>query len=298
MWVNSVSKPKGLIPQLANVPRLDQQPDPVVSIALLPGSACSGNQTAEVFNQAEAASQQKPADLAHTELEISGVIHDFNNLLAIILSHTAIALSKLPADSPARSYLERAVRTTRRAADLSGQLLVDIKNHKVEAAPLDLNQIIWELIELLTPKLGHQVELKLQLAPNLRHLVGNDVQFRQVILNLLVNAIESIEQRQGWITITTRNLVIPESRYITVDALPVGEYVCLQISDSGVGMDQLTLYRIFEPYFTTKLTGTGIGLSATLGIIQSHHGAIQVFSTPGFGSTFQLFLPTKNLEEH
>lgn len=297
MWATSVSKPNGTISQLANVPRLDQQPDPVVSIALLPGSTRYLEQTVKGLNYAEVTSQQHTQDLALTELEIGGVIHDFNNFLAIILSHTSIALSKLPMDNPARSYLERAVRTTRRAADLSGQLLADIKSHKVEAASLDLNQIIWELVELLTPRLGHQIELKLQLAPNLRALVGNDVQFRQVILNLLVNAIEAIEEKPGWITITTRNLAIPESRYIDGNALPVGEYVCLQVSDSGVGMDQITLCRIFEPYFTTKLTGTGIGLSATLGIIQSHHGAIQVFSTPGFGSTFQLFLPIESQED-
>jgi signal transduction histidine kinase len=297
MWVSTVAKPNGTIRQLANVPRLDQQPEPVASIALLPGSTRYSDSTADAFQPMQGVSQQ-PGAGSLTDLEIGGIIHDFNNFLAIILSHTSIALSKLPADNPARSYLERAVRTTRRAADLSGQLLADIKNHRVEAAPLDLNQIIWELVELLTPKLGHQVELKLQLAPNLRHLLGNDVQFRQVILNLLVNALEAIEEAPGWITITTRNLTVPESRYIDVDALPIGDYVCLQVSDSGVGMDQVTLSRIFEPYFTTKLTGTGIGLSATLGIIQSHRGAIQVFSTPGFGSTFQLFLPTESLEEH
>lgn len=298
MSISTVPKSKGIIHQLTNVPRLDHQPDPVASIALLPNATLYLDQPTAALNQAEGAIGQAPRNLVSADIEISGVIHDFNNLLAIILSHTAIALNKMAVDSPARTYLERALRTTKRAADLSGRLLANIKNHKVEAAALDLNQIIWELVELLTPKLGQNVALTLQLTPNLSHIIGNDVQFRQVILNLLMNAIEAVEETRGWITITTRNLTVPESHYIDIDALPVGDYVCLQISDSGVGMDQVTLHHIFEPYFTTKLTGTGIGLSVTLGIVQLHRGAIQVFSTPGFGSTFQLFLPTERLEEH
>jgi signal transduction histidine kinase len=230
-------------------------------------------------------------------VQLSGVVHDFNNLLAIILTHTSIALNKLPLDSPARSYLERAVRTTRRTAELSNQLLADLKSQRLEAAPLELNQIVLETVDLLNPRLSLKAEVTLRLAADLNRVEANELQLQQVIMNLLLNASEAIQHAPGSITVTTRNLVVPEARHRAPGALPPGPYVCLQVDDTGVGMDQEMLDQIFQPYFTTKATGTGIGLTTMLGIIQAHRGGVQVFSTLGAGTSFQVYLPAITNED-
>lgn len=224
-------------------------------------------------------------------LKLSGVVHDFNNYLAIILTHTSIALNKLPLDSPARSYLERAVRTARRTAELSNQLLADMKSQRLEAAPLELNQVVLETVDLLNPRLALKAEVTLRLAADLNRVAANESQLQQVIMNLLLNAADAIHHAPGNITVTTRNLVVAEARYRPPNTPPPGPYVCLQVEDTGVGMDQGMMNHIFEPFFTTKATGTGIGLTTMLGIIQAHRGGVQVFSTPGSGTSFHIYLP-------
>jgi two-component system cell cycle sensor histidine kinase/response regulator CckA len=230
-------------------------------------------------------------------VQLSGVVHDFNNLLAIILTHTSIALNKLPLDSPARSYLERAVRTARRTAELSNQLLADLKSQRLEAAPLELNQVVLETVDLLNPRLALKAEVTLRLAADLHLVSANESQLQQVIMNLLLNAADAIQHTPGHITVTTRNLVVSETRYRPPDAPPPGPYVCLQVEDNGVGMDQEMMNQIFQPFFSTKATGTGIGLTTMLGIIQSHRGGVQVFSTPGAGTSFQVYLPAISDED-
>ena len=224
-------------------------------------------------------------------VKISGVVHDFNNLLAIILTHTTIALNKLPIDSPARSHLERAVRTARRTAELSSQLLADMKSRRTESAPLDLNQVILETVDLLNPQLTPKAQVALHLVSDLHQVLGNDSQLQQVIMNLLLNAADAIATPPGQISISTSNMAVPEARHELTNLPVPGNYVCLQVVDNGVGMDQASIERIFEPFYTTKPAGTGIGLTATLGIIHAHRGGIQVFSKPGFGTCFRVLLP-------
>jgi signal transduction histidine kinase len=224
-------------------------------------------------------------------VKISGIVHDFNNLLAIILTHTSIALNKLPLDSPSRSYLERAVRTARRTAELSSQLLADMKSRRIESAPLDLNQVILETVDLLNPRLTPKAEVTLRLASDLHLVLANDSQLQQVIMNMLLNAADAIHKMPGHITVTTRNLIVPETRHHMPNMPPSGNYICLQVDDTGVGMDQETMNHIFEPFFTTKAAGTGIGLTTTLGIIHAHRGGVQVLSTPGRGTIFRVYLP-------
>jgi signal transduction histidine kinase len=297
MWASNTQISGGIVPAFTNLPRFDPQLDPVASIALLPGSRQQPDQRADNLLQQLTALAGSQKETPLSEWQLSGIMHDFNNLLGMILSHTQVALLKLPANIPERDILERAVRTTRRAAELSGQLMALLKGRTIEFGLLDLNQIIEESVELLLPKFQGRIEVIQDLASDLDLILGNDVQFRQVVMNLLLNAIDAIGQTPGWIAINTRNLSVPERHYRDASALPPGNYLCMQISDSGVGMDQETLKRIFEPYFTTKLTGTGIGLHSTLAIIRAHQGAVQVFSTPGCGATFQVFLPIHSAEE-
>lgn len=230
-------------------------------------------------------------EMEHSVHRLSGVVHDFNNLLAIILTHTTIALNKLPLDSPARSHLDRAVRTARRTAELSSQLLADVKSRRIESAPLDLNQVILEIVDLLNPRLTPKAQVALHLASDLRHVLANDSQLQQVVMNLLLNAADAIQNVPGNITISTANLRVSETRHALANQPKAGDYVCLQVTDDGVGLDQATIERIFEPFFTTKPAGTGIGLTATLGIIHAHQGGVQVFSKPERGTTFRILLP-------
>lgn len=225
--------------------------------------------------------------------QASGFIHDFNNLLAIILSHTSIALSKLPADSSIRSNLDRAARATRRAADLSNQLSSNLSRNADEVAYAEPNAIIEEVAALLEPKIAAKADLQLLLDPKLFAVAVPRLRVQQIIMNLLLNAAEAIDAPPGQITVITANRYIEnhEPMQVGQSELPTGHYSLIQVSDTGVGMNQEILNSIFDPYFTTKATGTGIGLSTTLGIVHAYQGIIQVHSTPGVSSTFRIFLP-------
>lgn len=298
MWASNIEASGTIVPAFTNLPRFDPQIEPLASIALRSGSRQQPDQREDnlLKQLTDLAGSQTETPL--TEWQLSGIMHDFNNLLGMILSHAQLALFKLPADFSDRQTLERVVRTTRRAAELSGHLMALLKGRKVEVALLDFNEIVAESIELVLPKLHSRIEITQTLAADLELVLGNDIQFRQVIMNLLLNAIDAIGQASGRIVISTRNLYAPETRYPDTHTLPPGNYICLQVSDSGVGIGQETLEHIFEPYFTTKRTGTGIGLHITLAIVHAHRGAMQVFSTPGRGATFQVFLPTDSPDDY
>lgn len=225
--------------------------------------------------------------------QASGILHDFNNLLAIILSHTNIAMSKLPMDSPGRPNLERAMRATRRAADLSNQLSLSLSRRQDDVTYCEPNELVKEVIELLEPKIAAKAQLEQHLASELYAVAVPRLRIQQVLMNLVLNAVEAIRILPGRITIITANCLVEEQQaeQPAEPQLPVGHYVVLQVSDTGIGMNQTTLNSIFEPYFTTKATGTGIGLSTTLGIIHAYQGIMQVFSTPDVGSTFRVFFP-------
>ncbi len=225
----------------------------------------------------------------------TGVLHDFNNMLAIILSHSSIALTKLPSDHPAHRYIDRVVRATKRAADISSQLLIDMSHQLTELMAIDLNRVVQDTVELLEPKLMNKAEIKLHLKTNLPPVLANATQMQQVVMNLLLNAAEAIEQTPGRITIATGSLSgLEAGQQLCLQGLPSGDYVYLQVTDTGIGMDKAIIHRIFEPQFTTKPTGTGIGLTATIDIIKVHKGAIRVCSTPSYGTTFQVFLPASH----
>ena len=225
--------------------------------------------------------------------QASGILHDFNNLLAIILSHTNIAMTKLPMDSPGRSNLERAMRATRRAADLSNQLSLNLSRRQDDVTYCEPNEIVKEVIDLLEPKIATKAHLEQHLEPELYSIAVPRLRIQQVLMNLVLNAVEAIRVLPGRITMITANCLVEEqpAEHSEEPQLPVGHYVVLQVSDTGMGMDQKTLNSIFAPYFTTKATGTGIGLSTTLGIIHAYQGIMQVFSTPDVGSTFRVFFP-------
>ncbi len=224
-----------------------------------------------------------------------GIAHDFNNLLAVIQGNLGLAIEDLPQESPVAATLQRAELATRRAAELTAKLLAYTGRGVIATQPVDLNDLVHELSSLLHSSVPRGIELRLSLAAGLPLLSADATQLRQVVMNLVINAAEAIGQGPGTITVSTeeRRVERAELAQARVGAeLPAGRYLLLQVRDSGPGMDAATLERIFDPFFSTKFTGRGLGLAAALGIVRGHNGALAVASAPGSGATFTLFLPS------
>ena len=225
---------------------------------------------------------------------VSGVLHDFNNQLAIILSHCSIALTKLPLESNARGNLERAVRATKRAADLSSQLQIARTEQFDEQVTISLNELVREALDALEPQLSAKATLTLNLADSLPGITVTPSLIQRALVNLLLNAIDAIEAPTGEIRLSTEQIIINESTQEGYQQyLPRGLYVALQIIDNGDGMDQVTLDQIFEPYFSTKAVGTGLGLTIALHVVQLYRGMIYIRSTEGVGTLIRVLLPVK-----
>jgi PAS domain S-box-containing protein len=229
-----------------------------------------------------------------------GIAHDFNNLLVAILGQTSLALSRLNADNPARGPIEKAVTASRRAADLTRQLLAYSGRGQFERRPIDLNHLIQENLHLFEVAVLKNVALRSDLVEPLPPIVGDAGQLQQVIMNLIINAAEAIGQRAGLVLVRTRlQHITPEDVVwwqIGEEALLPGDYVLLTVEDNGEGMEAETLSRIFDPFFSTKFTGRGLGLAAVMGIVRGHGGGLKVISAPNVGTTFEIVLPVGTIE--
>lgn len=221
-----------------------------------------------------------------------GIAHDFNNLLTGILGHISLACRRLPPDSPARESLETAAHTAQRAAVLTQQLLAYAGKGQVEIAPLDLNKLILENTILLESAVPKTITLDVQLADDLPLIKVDGGQIQQVIMNLIINAAEIYEGRQGRVEIRTwaEHTSSPQAEN-DAQGLSLSHSVFFSVKDQGKGMDDETLSHVFDPFFTTKTTGRGLGLSAVAGIIRQHGGKIRISSKPGKGTTFTVCLP-------
>lgn len=223
-----------------------------------------------------------------------GIAHDFNNLLVAMLGNAGLALMEVAPDSRARQYVEQIQIAAQRAADLTRQMLAYSGKGRFIVQPLNVNDVIEEMVKLLRVSISKQAALQLNLAPNLPLIPADGTQLRQVVMNLITNASDALQDRPGTITVSTGAMFISRSELAhaqTLDDLPDDEYVFLEVADTGSGMDAETQARIFEPFFTTKFTGRGLGLAAVLGIMRGHHGAIQVNSVVGEGTVFRLLFP-------
>jgi PAS domain S-box-containing protein len=222
----------------------------------------------------------------------SGVAHDFNNLLTIIQGYTQLVIAMQPQTGMAREALEKVTNATQRAAQLTGQLLTFSRKQIAKPRSLDLNSVVTNVTGMLRPLLGENVKLKTQLASALPNLEGDSGMLEQVIVNLAVNARDAMP-RGGDLILNSFTCEIDASYRHYQPLAQSGTFVCLQVSDTGCGMDAKTLERIFEPFFTTKGVGkgTGLGLATVYGIIKQHRGWIEVASQVGVGTTFKIFLP-------
>ncbi len=222
----------------------------------------------------------------------SGVAHDFNNILTVILSY--IELAKMDINNPqkAEKELNQAIKSIQRATKLTKQILLIGRQVNCEKKPLELHLIIEEVLELLKSFSLPNIEIRKNITGK-GYVLADSIQMYQVIMNLCTNASQAMENTGGILTIKLQNINIKEDDQLLNNFYSPGKYIKLTIEDTGPGIDNKTLKKIFDPYFTTKKIGkgTGLGLSIVNSIIKDNNGFINVRSVVGKGSTFEVFLP-------
>jgi two-component system, cell cycle sensor histidine kinase and response regulator CckA len=226
-----------------------------------------------------------------------GIAHDFNNLLTAILGSASAAILTLPNESPARPDLDNVILASRRAANLTRQLLAYSGKGHFEVRPIDLSVHVRELATLLETTISKKVQLRLELTQALPAVAADIAQVQQIVMNLVINGAEAIGDQRGTVLIATGVQAIDEfyvQSLFASEGIEPGTYVYLEVHDTGCGMDEATKMRIFDPFFTTKFTGRGLGLAAVMGIVRGHKGALKVYSSPGKGTTFKVFFPASD----
>lgn len=223
-----------------------------------------------------------------------GIAHDFNNILAIIMGNCSLA--KKDAEN-ADNYIPEIEKASDRAAALCRQMLAYAGKATLTQTQVNMRLLVDEMINMLKATIPQNTVIKPNLSHDVAFVTGDASQIRQIAMNLIINASEAIGEDQGEIQVSLSNAQITPGQYAKDyqgKEIPQGEYVCLEVTDNGYGMDEETKRRIFEPFYTTKFTGRGLGMSAVLGIITSHNGALQLYSQPGLGTTFKVYLPSES----
>jgi len=228
-----------------------------------------------------------------------GVAHDFNNLLGVIIGYSELALDQLGPSTGVRAQVEQIRKAGERATALTRQLLAFSRQQVLDTKTLNLNAIISDMVQMLLRLIGEDVELQTKLDGSLHAIRGDQGQIEQVIMNLAVNARDAMPEG-GKLMIETLNVKIEEDDGQRRTPMIPGDYVLLTISDTGVGMNAETQAHIFEPFFTTKAQGkgTGLGLATVYGVVKQSGGYIWVYSEPGLGATFKVYLPRVQEEAH
>jgi signal transduction histidine kinase/ActR/RegA family two-component response regulator len=224
-----------------------------------------------------------------------GIAHDFNNLLTGILGNAALALQSLSSGDSVETVtplLNDVIRASERAADLTRQLLAYAGKGQFVIEPVDLGQLVADLLPLVRASVPRGIELQLLRPPEPARVDADPTQLQQLVMNLVINGAEAIAADGGTVTVTLGRRVTTEPEPADAGTeLAAGSYVTLEVRDTGAGMPPETVERMFDPFFTTKFLGRGLGLAAAQGIVRSHHGAIRVTSGPGEGTTFLVLFP-------
>lgn len=242
---------------------------------------------------------QQTQKLESLGLLAGGVAHDFNNLLMAIMGNLDLASLTLARTSTAYQHVRNAMLATRHAAGLTQQLLAYAGRGTNQCVEVDLARIVENMADMLRVSVGRQTHLELQLDPHLPTFQADPSQIQQIVLNLILNAAEALPPNSGTIRLRTGVRFCDEAflaRNRVDDQLPPGEYLVLEVADTGCGMDEETQRRMFDPFFTTKTMGRGLGMSAVLGIVRNHHGGIIVDSAPGRGTTISVLFPPSPIE--
>ena len=248
----------------------------------------------ERHRRALEAKMQETQKLESLGVLAGGIAHDFNNLLMGVLGNAGLARLELPPGSPVHECLENMETAALRAAELTRQMLAYAGKGQFVAQPMSLSAVVQEMVHLLGTVISKKATLRLELADGLPSIEADATQIRQVVMNLITNASDALADEVGTITIAT-GACCADPTYLASSLvgaeLAPGEYVFVEVRDTGVGMTPETQARIFDPFFTTKFTGRGLGLAAVLGIMRGHQGAIRLESAPGQGTTFRLLFP-------
>ena len=223
-----------------------------------------------------------------------GIAHDFNNFLMGILGNAGLALMEMAPESPAWNSVKQIETVALRAAELTNQLLAYSGKSEPERRIVHMSKLVKEMAHLLRVSIPKTTEITYSFEGELPGVDCDPVQIRQVVMNLMINASDSIETKSGKISVQT-GLMSCDADSLKLSALgegvEPGEYVYVKVGDNGIGMDQETIDRIFDPFFTTKPSGHGLGMAVVTGVVKAHNGTVLINSTPGSGTEFTVLLP-------
>jgi PAS domain S-box-containing protein len=221
-----------------------------------------------------------------------GIAHDFNNILFPIMGHSEMLIDEVAGDSNLKPGLIEIFNGAQRAKDLVQQILTFSRQREQKLKPLKIQAVVKEALKLIRSSLPATIEINLDIQEDCGLIMADPTQIHQIIMNLITNAYHAMEETGGCLDITIRKIELSINELIDSTMEP-GAYVCLTVADTGMGMDKSITDRIFDPYFTTKKEGkgTGLGLSVIHGIVKSHEGHISVYSEPGKGTEFHVYLP-------
>ena len=254
----------------------------------------------DVTRLRELESEQRHSEKMEAIVHLAaGVAHDFNNLMASTMLQASLLLELLPPATPEREHAEGILAASRQAADLTRQLLAYAGKGRWFQERVDLSAVVEQTLRVLHPTLPARVQVRLDLARGLPLLLADPSQVHQVAANLVLNAVEAIGDASGHVTVRTCQRRVAGSTVAGTDGsvpLPEGDYVVIEVADTGIGMTADVQRRMFDPFFSTKFLGRGLGLAALSGIVRSYHGGIQVHSVPGRGGTRVRVLPCERPE--
>jgi len=232
-----------------------------------------------------------------------GIAHDFNNILTALRGYSDLAAMKMPKDAPGSSEISGMSQGLERAEDLTRQLLAFSRKQIIEPHVININKVIFNLEKMMRRLIGEDINLKTALSGEIDHIKADPGQIEQILVNLVINARDAINQtniktRDKKITIETKQIYLDFNYIVNHPEVKVGDYLLIAVSDTGSGMKEETVNKIFEPFYTTKSNGkgTGLGLSTVYGIVKQNNGHIYVYSEPDKGSTFKIYWPTTDFD--
>jgi PAS domain S-box-containing protein len=288
-----ISEGRGEVICLADLTRLEAGDRPLLHAIVRDISARKRAEAERAAMERQLFQAQKMESLG---VLAGGIAHDFNNLLMGVLGNAGLALDQLNPGHPIRRNLESIQKAGQRAADLTRQMLAYSGRGQFMVQSLDLSDQVEEMVHLLEVSIPKSVLLSLDLRRHLPFVSADASQVQQIIMNLVINAAEAIGETSGYINLTTGVESLDAEQ---LDAMRfgrdagAGNYVYLEVSDTGCGMAEETLDRMFEPFYTTKFTGRGLGLSALIGIVRGHKGALSVRSQLARGTSFRVYFPAE-----
>jgi signal transduction histidine kinase len=240
--------------------------------------------------QEEATVRQKLESLG---VLASGIAHDFNNLLGSILAQAELAEAEIAEGSSAATEVRSIKAVAMRASEVVRELMIFAGREETNLEEVDVSRVVEEMLELLKVSISKPAILKTDLGHHLPAVMGNATQIRQMVMNLVINASEALQGNAGLVSVSiSRARGVQAIAQKSTTNSPPGDFLQLEISDTGSGMTEDDKVRIFDPFFTTKSAGRGLGLSVVQGIVQAHRGSVQVTSAPGQGTTFRILLPS------